>query len=88
MTKIFKIFHNYRFIAGGALGIAFAASGLSQVLTRDGTQFEIFPNGSTPIAAFLDSPTNSIPEVNATSVTFAETGDDSGNWIITNIAFD
>ena len=64
---------------GGALGVAFAASGLTQILTRDNEQFEIFPNGSTPIAAFLTAPTRAMPEVNATSATFAETGDDSGD---------
>ena len=60
-------------------GIAFAASGLSQIITRDNEQFEIYPNGSTPIAAFLTAPTISMPEVNATSATFAETGNDQSN---------
>ena len=49
------------------------------MLTRGDTQFEIFPNGSTPIAAFLNAPTESIPEVNATSATFAEILDEAGN---------
>ena len=75
--------HNNQYLflisVGGAFGIAFAASGLSQIISRDNQQFEIFPNGSTPIAAFLTAPTTSMPEVNATSATFAETGDDSGN---------
>ncbi len=61
------------FIVGGALGIAFASSGLSQFLLRDNQQFEIFPKGTTPIAAFLTNPTQRLPEVNATSATFAET---------------
>ena len=60
-------------IVGGALGIAFAASGLSQVLIRDNRRFEIYPNGTTPIAAFLTNATERMPEVNATSATFAET---------------
>ena len=63
---------------GGALGIAFAASGLTQILTRDGEQYEIYPNRTTPIAAFLTAKTKQMPEVNATSVTFAETGADLG----------
>ena len=61
-------------IVGGVLGIAFAASGLSQVLLRDNQRFEIFPNGTTPIAAFLNNATQRMPGVNATSATFAETG--------------
>ena len=65
-------------LVGGALGIAFAASGLSQILIRDNQQFEIYPNGSTPIAAFLTAPTRLMPNVNATSATFAETGNDAG----------
>ena len=59
-------------IVGGAFGIPFAASGLSQFLLRDNQRFEIFPNGTTPIAAFLTNPTQRMPDVNATSVTFAE----------------
>ena len=64
---------NLFLIVGGAFGIPFAASGLSQVLLRDNERFEIFPNGTTPIAAFLTKGTQRMPDVNATSVTFAET---------------
>ena len=67
------------FVVGGALGIAFAASGLSQVLVRDNRRYEIYPNGTTPIAAFLTNATQRIPNVNATSATFAETIGNLGN---------
>ena len=63
---------------GGALGIAYAASGLSQFLVRDNEQYQLFPNGTVPIAAFLTAPTKRMPEVNATSLSFAETADESG----------
>ena len=63
---------------GGVLGVAFATSGLNQILIRDSQNFEIYPNGTTPIAAFLTAPTRLNPQVNATSVTFAETDKDQG----------
>ena len=79
MSSIPNNQYSFFILVGGAFGIAFAASGLSQIISRDNQQFEIFPNGSTPIAAFLTAPTKTMPNVNATSATFAETGDDFGN---------
>ena len=64
---------------GGALGIAFAASGLSQVLVRDNKEYEIYPNGTIPIAAFLTNSTVRMPDIMATSATFAEIIGDPGN---------
>ena len=57
---------------GGIYGIPFISSGLSKILRNENGEFELVPNGTVPIAAFLPSPTNRMPNVNATSVTFAE----------------
>ena len=66
------------FIVGGLVGISFASSGLSQIIRNDNGDFEIYPNGTVPIAAFLKNATLRMPTVNATTVTFAETSEDTG----------
>ena len=63
------------------MGISFASSGLSQIIRNDNGDFEIYPNGTVPIAAFLNNATQNMPNVNATTVTFAETGASSGQNI-------
>ena len=65
---------------GGIYGIPFISSGLSKILRNENGEFELVPNGTVPIAAFLPSPTNRMPNVNATSVTFAEMTSTEGNF--------
>ena len=65
---------------GGIYGIPFVSSGLSKILRNENGEFELVPNGTVPIAAFLPSPTNRMPNVNATSVTFAEMTETEGNF--------
>ena len=70
------------FVVGGLVGISFASSGLSQIISREEGNFEIYPDGTTPIAAFLKNETMRLSDTvtlqNATTVTFAETSDISG----------
>ena len=58
-------------------GVAFATAGLSQAL-----QNALIPEGTTPIAAFLTSPTKTDSRINATSASFAEMAPSLGSFVI------
>ena len=72
----------FMLIVGGLVGIPFASSGLSQIISREEGNFEIYPDGTMPLAAFLKNETMRLSDTvtlqNATTVTFAETSDISG----------
>ena len=50
------------------------------MLVRDNKEYEIYPNGTIPIAAFLTNSTVKMPDIMATSATFAERIGDLGNY--------
>ena len=62
----------------GVFVLAYAAAGLSQLDA-------LIPDGTTPISAFLTSPTRTDTRVNATRATFAETVPDQGMWLFYSI---